>query len=177
MKTIAEHRGRISFALGMTVAAVLVVLVFPGVGIGAPTSSHGGSPSDVYMQTQSAPESCAEVPPDSLLAFPLDFELDETSHVLAYFTFEWAGLNSHEVGSLNLVLDDVGPGPTWESTPARPRVHPSGMVMWSFPNVAPGAHTVAVYAAVDAIDPLPGGGEPFGALENCSMTVFVMPPV
>jgi hypothetical protein len=161
------------------IVTLLALVVLPGVGIGDPTVSHGGSPSDVYMRTEPAPEPCAEVPADGMTAFPQEIEVQVPSHVTAYFTFEWSGLDAREVGLLNVVLDDVGPGPNYEYTPTASRANPNGTVSWSYPNVQPGMHTVGVYAAVDDLDRLPGGtgqdGELFAALENCALTVFVVP--
>jgi hypothetical protein len=161
------------------IITLLALVAFPGIGIGDPTASHGGPPSDVYMQTEPAPEPCARVPADGMFAMPQVIELAIPSHVVAYFTFEWSGLNAREFGLLNLVLDGVGPGPNYEFTPTASTVNPNGTVMWSFPNVQPGTHTVAVYAAVDDVDPIPGGtgqdSDLFAALENCALTVFVTP--
>ena len=161
------------------IVTLLALVVLPGVGIGNPTVSHGGSPSDVYMRTEPAPEPCAEVPADGMTAFPQEIEVQVPSHVTAHFTFEWSGLDAREVGLLNVVLDDVGPGPNYEYTPTASRANPNGTVSWSYPNVQPGMHTVGVYAAVDDLDRLPGGtgqdGELFAALENCALTVFVVP--
>jgi hypothetical protein len=178
MRRLAVRRTATAGALG-AIITVVALMAFPSVGIGDPTTSHGGSPSDVYMQTEPAPEPCAEVPADGTTAMPQDIQLAVPSHVLAYFTFEWSGLDAHEFGLLNLVLDGSGPGPNYEFTPANPRINPNGTVMWSFPNVPPGTHTVAVYAAVDDLDPIPGGSGQdsglFAALENCALTVFVIP--
>jgi hypothetical protein len=176
MKTIPRKWGRTFVAIGVSVGVVFAVMVFPGVGIGAPTTSHGGSPSDVYMKTQPAPEACVEnINPDSVTAFPLEIEVAATSHVLGYFTFDWTGLERGEAGLLNLVLDGTGSGSQYEFAKTRARINPNGTVMWSFPNVAPGAHTLAVFAWVDRIG---SNGDPnlLAGLENCSLTAFVMPP-
>lgn len=165
------------------VAAIVAVLavMFPGLGIGQPTTSHGGTPSDVFTKTQPAHASgagCVEdVNPDSVTDFPLQIEVATTSHVLATFTFEWFGLERGEVGGLNLVLDGVGPGAEYDFVAPeapRARVNPNGTVMWSFPNVEPGTHTVAVFAVVNQLGSI--GDPDLGAgLENCSLTAFVMP--
>jgi hypothetical protein len=175
MRGIAGHRGWISAAIGTAIGAVLAVTVTAGVGIGAPTTSHGGSPSDVYMKTQPAPQACVDdINPDSVTAFPLEIDVAVTSHVLAYFTFEWTGLDRGEVGLLNLVLDGTGPGSQYDFAKTRARINPNGTVMWSFPNVAQGSHTVAVFAWVDRIGSI-GTPDLLAGLENCSLTVFVMP--
>jgi hypothetical protein len=92
------------------VAAVLALMV--GVGIGQPISSHGGVPSDVLMQTQGAPETCIRTNADGRTGMPQEIELSETSHILAYFTFEWTGLERREYGLLHLELDGRR-GPCW----------------------------------------------------------------
>jgi hypothetical protein len=172
----SRSSARILVAVGVTVVGVLAVMVFPGVGIGAPTTSHGGPPSDVYMKTQPAPEACVEdINPDSVTAFPLEIGFAVTSHVLASFTFEWTGLDRGEVGGLNLVLDGTGAGSQYDFARTRPRVNPNGTVTWSFPNVAPGTHSVAVFAVVDRIGSI-GNPDLLAGLENCSLSVFVMPP-
>lgn len=170
-----RHRARILVVVGMTIATLFAVMVFPGVGIGAPTTSHGGSPSDVFMKTQPAPEACVEnINPDSVTAFPLEIEAAATSHVLAYFTFEWTGLNRGEDGQLNLVLDGTGSGSQYDFARTRARINPNGTVMWSFPNVAPGTHTVAVFAWIDRVGST-GDPDLLAGLENCSLTAFVVP--
>ena len=175
MKTIPRKFGRTSAAIGVCVGVVFAVLVFPGVGIGAPTTSHGGSPSDVYMKTQPAPEECVgNINPDSVTAFPLEIEIASTSHVLAYFTFEWHGLERGEAGLLNLVLDGTGPGSQYDFARTERRINTTGTVMWSFPNVAPGTHTLEVFAWIDQVGSI-GNPDFLAGLENCSLTAFVMP--
>jgi hypothetical protein len=115
-----------------------------------------------------------DINPDSVTAFPLEIDVAVTSHVLAYFTFEWTGLDRGEVGLLNLVLDGTGPGSQYDFAKTRARINPNGTVMWSFPNVGQGRHTVAVFAWVDRIGSI-GTPDLLAGLENCSLTVFVMP--
>lgn len=170
-----RNRARILVGVGVTVAMLFAVMVFPGVGIGAPTTSHGGTPSDVFMKTQPAPEECVgNVNPDSVTAFPLEIEVAAPSHVLGYFTFEWHGLERGEAGLLNLVLDGTGPGSQYDFARTSARINSTGTVMWSFPNVAAGTHTMAVFAWIDRIGTR-GDPDLLAGLENCSMTAFVMP--
>jgi hypothetical protein len=175
MKTMPWKRGWTSAAIGVCVGVVFAVVVFPGVGMGAPTTSHGGSPSDVYMKTQPAPEECVEnINPDSVTAFPLEIEVPATSHVLAYFTFEWHGLERGEAGLLNLVLDGTGSDSQYDFARTEPRINTTGTVMWSFPNVASGTHTLEVFAWIDQVGSI-GNPDLLAGLENCSLTAFVMP--
>jgi hypothetical protein len=161
-------------ALLGAIFTTVALMGLPGVGIGQPTTSHGASPSDVFMKTQPAPEACVEeINPDSVTAFPLEIDVAVSSHVFASFTFEWTGLDRGEVGGLNLVLDGTGGSEQYDFAKTRPRINPNGTVTWSFPNVAQGTHTVAVFAVVNRI----GSGDPdlLAGLENCSLTVFVAP--
>jgi hypothetical protein len=171
MRGLSASRASTAVAVVTAIVGVLTMIGFAGLGIGQPTFSHGGPPSEVFMQTQAAPEACAEVSAGSVFAMPQEIELTATSHVLAYFTFEWTGLDRGEFGLLNLVLDDVGAGSNYEFR--RARINPNGTVMWSFPNIAPGTHTVSVYAAVDRLGHTES--DLVAGLENCALTVFVMP--
>ena len=185
MRRPSVPRASTAIAVVAAIVAVLAVM-FPGLGFGQTSGSHGGVPSDVYMQTQDSSEDvfCADVPADGVTAMPQQFELAGTSHVLAYFTFEWEGLDAREFGVLHLELDGV-PSTTSEYEFTAPHAMfksnetVNGTVMWSFSNVAPGTHTVAVYAAVDDLDPLPGAtgqdSDLFANLGNCALTVIVTP--
>jgi len=176
MRGPSASRASTAVAVVSAIVAILAVIL-PGVGLGQPTTSHGGSPSDVFMQTQAAPEACAEVPAGSLLAMPQELDLAVTSHVLAYFTFEWTGLDAKEFGALNLALDGVGIDQQYKFTGRESRINPNGTVMWSFPNVAPGTHTVAVFTAVDDLDLIDSDEDSrlAAGLQNCALTVFVIP--
>ena len=46
--------------------------------------------------------------------------------------------------------------------------------MWSFPNVAPGTHTLAVFAWIDETGSI-GNPDLLAGLENCSLTAIVVP--
>ena len=171
----SRSRAAMAGALFGAIVTTVAVAALPGVGIGAPTTSHGASPSDVFMKTQPAPQACVEeINPDSVTAFPLEIEVAVTSHVLGYFTFEWTGLERGEDGQLNIVLDGTGSGSQYDFARTKARINPNGTVMWSFPNVAPGTHTMAVFAWVERIG---GMGDPdlLAGLENCALTAFVMP--
>jgi hypothetical protein len=175
MRRTTGSRAATAGAVLGTIVVTIAVTVFPGVGIGQPTTSHGASPSDVYMKTQPAPEACVEnINPDSVTAFPLEIEVAATSHVLAYFTFEWTGLDLGEVGGLNLILEGADSSGQYDFVKTRARINPSGTVMWSFPNVAQGTHSVAVFAVVNEIGRI-GDPDLLAGLENCSLTALVVP--
>lgn len=175
MKSPSPSRAVMAGALLGSIVTAVAVMALPGVGIGQPTTSHGGSPTDVYMKTQPAPQACAEdINPDSRVAFPLEIEVAVTSHVSASFTFEWTGLDRGEVGGLNLILEGAGSSEQYDYAKAKARVNPNGTVTWSFPNVAPGTHTVAVFTVVNRIGSI-GDPDLEAGLENCSLTVSVAP--
>jgi hypothetical protein len=169
-------RRTIPFSVAVVVATVAVLGVMVGVGIGQTAGFHGGSPSDVYSLSERTPEGCAPigVNSDGVGFMPLPVEIEEPSHLLAYFSFEWSGLESNEGGQVNPRLDAAD----LEAFPSRYTGNATGSfiggtVMASFPNVGPGTHTVDVYAAVSAF----GGVHRrlFASLESCVLNVFFIP--
>lgn len=171
-------------AVVATVVAVLAVM-FPNLGFGLTSTSHGVTPSDVYTSTE--PEICADVdtfgvPP----VLPTRVTVAVTSNLLVYFTSEWSGLEADaELLITFRVNDDAGnevasTGFEW-GVSNDPRLHNSGTLMWSFDNVQPGAYDVFVDARTDPVPGPPGGGNtnnnPSAVLENCALTVFVNPAV
>jgi hypothetical protein len=156
------------------VAAIVAVLavMFPGLGFGQETIfSHGGTPSEVFMQTH--PDTCLTAgPEDGQIALEQDFTLSQESHVLVYITFEWGRLNVSEDGHVNIRLD--GGGPFDDVEPWRfsgtTTTRTSGTIMWTFNNVAASDHVVQMFARVTR-----SGGTPSADLNDCAMTVFVIP--
>jgi len=156
------------------VVAVLAVLALPVIGVGQPTSSHGGSPSDVFMST--TPDVCngeepVEIEPVSLM--PTAVSVGEESHLLAYFTSTWSA--SHKRPELLLSLQIEGDGFSETSTDWIARGgggHYTGTVMWTFEDVASGDYTVQASARVGG--PLTGGRHGWN-LQNCALSVFVVP--
>jgi len=157
------------------VAAIVAVLavMFPGLGIGQTTESHGGTPSGVFMQTN--PDVCAVVGLDEETAMEQQLTLASPSHLLVYFSYGWGSLGTHEEGKLAIRLD--GQGPTL-NFPGNPPGRQAGTLMFSFANVGAGSHTVDVSARVD---PIPSSEHPPVAPKTaagvgpCALTVFVMP--
>lgn len=175
MRRPSAPRASTAVAVVAALVAVLTVM-FPGLGFGQPTSVQGGSPSAVYMQKN--PDICSEVIPDGVTVMEQEITLDEPSHVLAYFSFEWNELD-REVGEIGFALDETGGGffgglfgpPPFDAT--------SGTVMWSFENVDAGQHTVTVQSFVI---PIPGRAElppshVSAFLNHCALSVFVTPVV
>jgi len=177
MRRLAAPRASPVVAVVAAIAAVLAVMVFPGISFGQTTTSHGGSPSDVYTLGEREPERCTPigVNVDGVNFMPLQVEVRVPSHLLIYFSFMWSGLDSYEGAEISPGLDGGGNGFPSRYTGNTLGRHMSGTVMSSFANVGPGTHTVDVYAAVAGL----GGtqGQIFASLESCLLTVFVMPAI
>jgi hypothetical protein len=175
MRRPTASRTSTAVAVVAAVVAVLAVMGLPGLSFGQNTAIHGGSPSDVFMLRED--EGCAPdgVPADSVKIMPLPLELEEPSHLLVYFSFEWSSLDTREQGQVNPELDGTGDGFEWRFTGNGTAGTISGTVMSLFPNVDAGTHTVDVFAAVGLAE---GGGERgrlFANLSNCVLTVMVLP--
>jgi hypothetical protein len=133
-----------------------------------------GGPSDVFTQTN--PGTCLGAGPNGQSAMEQSFTLGAESRVLVYFTFEWAGLSTREVGHLSMGLD----GRPETEVPSEPwrfsgtvSTQTSGTVMWTFDHVAAGQHRVNVFAYVSFTASM--GGTPSADLNGCALTVFVIP--
>jgi len=158
------------------VAAVMASLAVALPGLGQTTSSHGRSPSDVYMQTTPDPgNTCLNAGHNGQTAMQQFFDLGAESHVVVYFTFEWALLSLHERGHISMGLDGRPetevPAEGWRFS-GTVSSHTSGTVMWTFDNVAPGHHRVNVFARVASIQH--DAEERSADLNSCALTVFVM---
>jgi len=166
---------RLSVPVVAAIAAVLAVMVFPGLSFSQTTGIHGGSPSDVYTLMEDHPD-CAPigVNVDGVGVMPLQVNVDAQSHLVVYFSFELADLDAYETVQVNPQLDgggaagfdpNFGGGTFGDVT--------SATVMSSFPDVEVGTHTVDVYAAVAR------RGDVHGALSaglaDCVLTVLVIP--
>lgn len=165
------------------VVAAIAFVALPRIGIGETTTSHGVTPSDVFTTTE--PELCAEVdtfgtPP----ILPTEVSVAATSNLLVYFSSEWSGLETNTELLLSFrVNDDAGEflmGTPFEwGVSNDPRLHDSGTVMWSFDGVEPGVYEVLGDARTDPVPGPRGGGNtnnnPVAFLENCALTVFVIP--
>ena len=183
MRRFSASRAWAAVAVVAAIVAVLAVMVFPSVGIGIPTTSHGGSPSDVFTSTE--PEICAEVDTfGTAPILPTEVSVAATSNLLVYFSSELSGLEPDTELLLSLRVED-GAGNAVAGTPFEwglsntPRLHDSGTVMWSFDSVQPGTYDVLGDARTDPVPGPRGGGNtnnnPTAVLENCALTVFVVP--
>ncbi len=172
---------RRAILLVVTVLAVTVLL--PALGFGAQTTVHGGPPSDVFMSTE--PEICAEVDVDGFAFMPTEVSFGQDSHLLVSFTSEYSGIAPRtELLLAFAITDQQGTFPGLASTPfewgmpgAPTQVqHSTTTVMWSFPDMPSGSYIVWAGARVDPFPPGPGGkGHQSAVMENCSLTVSVMP--
>ena len=165
------------------VVGMIALVALPGVGIGEPTTSHGGTPSDVF--TSSEPEVCAEVDTfGTAPILPTEVSVAATSNLLVYFSSEWSGLLADTELLLSFRVNDnagefvMGTPFEW-GVSNNPRLHDSGTVMWSFDDVQPGVYAVLGDARTDPVPGPRGGGNtnnnPGAVLENCALTVFVIP--
>jgi hypothetical protein len=159
--------------------AALAVVALPVIAIAIATTSHGGSPSDIYSTTE--PEICAEVDVGGTSAMPTPITVDGTSHLLVSFSAERSGIRGDDELLLTFDIFDSSGGFV-EGTPFEWgfgrtfETHESGTVEWTFDNVAAGTYTVQVGARIDPAPPGPAGsGDPVAALENCALTVSVSP--
>ena len=177
MRRLSASRASTAVAVVAAIVAVLAVM-FPGLGFGQTTSSHGGSPSDVYTQTTPDPgNSCLAAGPNGQTAMEQFFDIGAESHVVVYFTSEWARLNTHERGHISMGLDGRPetevPVEGWRFS-GTVSTHTSGTVMWTFDNVAPGHHRVNVFGRVAFIQ-TDASDRPSADLNACALTVFVIP--
>jgi hypothetical protein len=180
------RRTLLGVALGAIVALIAVVAL-PGLGIGATTTSHGLTPTDVFATNgpgvNNEPSVCNPDPdskigtqPVSLL--PTAVHVGQDSLLVAYFTSTWSapgGAPDELVLTLHIVGGDSSPD--WianTSTGSSERnAHGVGTVMWSFPNVPAGDYTVEATAHLGGAF---GTTSQSGAnLQACSLTVFVSP--
>jgi len=173
MRRLTASKAWAPVAVVAAIVAVLAVM-FPGIGFGQTTSSHGGSPSDVYTQTN--PNTCLTAGPNGQIAMEQFFDLGAESLVVVYFTSEWARLNTHERAHISMGLDGRPetevPVEGWRSS-GTVSTHTSGTVMWTFDNVAPGHHKVNVFGRVSFIGT--DAGRPSADLNGCALTLFVTP--
>ena len=157
-------RTRAATAVLAGTVSILALTMFPGLATADLATTQGGSPSAVFMQTSAGP---CEVGPQEVT-------VTATSHILAYFTFEFVGLDAHETGQVWFDFDETGIPLDWHfpgEKAANNRT--AATVMWSFNDVDAGTHTVTPRAG-----PVIAGGKPgvpSASLEHCAFTVFVIP--
>jgi len=150
---------------------------------GEPPPAPGGSPTDVLTTTE--PQVCASVDTfGTAPILPTKVSVAATSNLLVYLSSEWSGLNPDTELLLSFRVNDdegnfvIGTPFEW-GVSNDPRLHDSGTVMWSFDSVEPGVYEVLGDARTDPVPGPTGGGNtnnnPTAVLENCALTVFVIP--
>jgi hypothetical protein len=173
MRRLSASRASTAVAVVAAIVAMLAV-AFPTLGFGQNIFSHGGPPSDVYMQTTPDPgNTCLNASFHGQTAMEQFFDLGAESHVVVYFTFEWALLSLHERGHISMSLDGGPEVPSegWRFS-GTARSHTSGTVMWTFDNVAPGHHRVNAFARVATQGDTEDGAADLNA---CALTLLVTP--
>jgi hypothetical protein len=173
MSRLSVPRASTAVAFVAVVVAVLAVM-FPGLGFGDPGESSGGSPTNAFMNT--VPGGCSQVDHEGVNPMPTAVAFDQGSHLLVYFTSQWRALDVSGTLLLGFELlhadgEFVTGTPLWSEeaslvTPA------SGTVMYTFEDVPPGLYTVQMFAQTRPARPL---GHPHVILENCALTVIVVP--
>ncbi len=159
------------------VVALIAVVAVPVAVVGQPFGTPGGTPTGVFLNS-GAPDLCSFDPvgTEPVSFGPTTVEVDQTSHVLAYFASTWVGFGPET--ELTIRLEISGAGGFFESSPewiARGgRGHSTGMVMWSFEDIEPGVYTVQPSANVSPSQGAVNSGD--GAtLHTCALSAFVIP--
>jgi hypothetical protein len=164
------------------IIVLISVVALPGIGVGETTTSHGVTPSDVYTSTE--PEVCADVDTfGTAPILPTEVTVETRSNLLVYLSSEWSGMEADTELLLSFRVNEAGEflmGTPFEwGVSNDPRLHDSGTVMWSFDGVEPGVYEVLGDARTDPVPGPRGGGNtnnnPAAVLENCALTVFVIP--
>jgi hypothetical protein len=109
-----------------------------------------------------------------------DVVFREDSDLLIYSTSEFSGIDSRTELLLGFsVFDEVGLEAStpfeWGFVGNEARAHSTATVMWSFEDVPGGNYDVVLDARVDRLPGPPDLGSPSAILENCALTVFVIP--
>jgi len=175
MRALSTSRASTVVAVVSATVAVLAVMAFPGISIGVPPTSR--SPSHVITNTE--PEICGDVDRNGIGTMSTDVVFREASDLLVYFTGEFSGIDPNTELLLGFrVWDAVG---LQASTPFEwgfvgnvRGAHSTATVMWSFADVPRDDYDVELSARVDPL-PGPGAGDNAAVLENCALTVFVIP--
>jgi len=169
--------GRMRRTIVFAVVAMIALVALPVAGIGQPFGISGGTPNGVFLNT-GAPDLCPFDPvgTEPVSLGPTTVEVDQTSHVLVYFTSTWVGFERETELTIRLEISN-GDG-FFESSPewiARGgRGHSTGTVMWPFDDVEPGVYTVQPSANVSPSQGAVNSGD--GAtLHTCALSAFVIP--
>ena len=99
--------------------------------------------------------------------YPMQVTLRQTSHLSVLFTGEFGGLDPGDEGMLFFRLDGNTLSPGWSYVGSN-ITRDGATISWTFFNVPRGTHTVEVSAGV--------GGDGYGQIDRCSLTVTVVSP-
>lgn len=168
----------------LLVLSTVFVLTVAGVAFGVSTTSHGGTPTDVYTATD--PGVCQKgedkIGIEQLEMLPMTVTVGQESHLVTYLGGMWSGFSPDSTLILWIeIVNENGSrlSPGFSAVPGP--VHNSGTVMWTFENVDPGTYTVQ---GLVALFPQRGTFVPHGEttftganIQNCALTVFVNPSV
>jgi len=170
------------------VMAFVVLVAVPIAGMSDTLSISGGTPSGVFMSVETQVDRFQLCPEDPVGTEPVNFgpttvevPEDQPSHVLAFFTSTWSGIDNEAALVLSLQLegeDFFAKSADWIATGtggARGRAyHSTGTVMWAFEDVPPGSYTVHPTAQVGGSQGAFNSGA--GAtLHSCALSAFVIP--
>jgi hypothetical protein len=180
MRGSSGSRAASATAVVAALVAVLAVMAFPGVGVGETNTIEGGTPSNVLMNTES--EICASVDINGAVVMSTDdVNVEQGDTLLAYFTSEFSGIDTRTELLLSFeVLDDednidASTPFEWGFVGNATRIHSTATVMWPFGGLDEDIYTVRMGARVDPLPGPLGGSHPSATLENCALTVFVIP--
>jgi hypothetical protein len=180
MRRFTVPRASTTVAVVAAIVAVLAVM-FPGLGFGLSSTSHGGTPTDVYM-TQD-PEVCTptgdKIGIEQVQLVPTIVNVGQQSHLLAYFGGMWSGFQPDSTLVLWFEIRDANGvselSPSFDvSKGASPRGRDLDVGVRQ-------RRTWHVYVqALAALFPQSGAFIPHGDganIQNCALTVFVNPSV
>jgi hypothetical protein len=185
MRRLSVPRASTAVAIVATIVAVLAMM-FPGLGIGATTTSHGLTPTDVFATNgpgvNNEPSVCNpgddKIGTQPVSVLPTAVHVAQDSLLVAYFTSTWSASSAApDELLLTLRIVDGDSSPDWITNTgtggSERTAHGVGTVMWSFPNVPAGDYTVEATAHLGGA---PGTSGQSGVnLQACSLTVFVSP--
>lgn len=159
-KQLFSKRRTIAFS-GLVLAVAVLIIAFSTDYVLAQRQP----PGNVFMQRLPG-ETCLNVGAEGQEAMSQTLTLRQTSDLLVYFTFEWGSLQVGEEGLLSFAVATEGSG-EWSFAGVE-ITRTSGTLMYSFADVPRGTHTLAAHARVH-------GGDFSAELNECAMTVFVIP--
>jgi hypothetical protein len=167
------------------VVAVTAVIALPVVGSSQTPGIHGGTPSDVFMNTEDVGGVC---PKDKVKTEPVGLMPtkvvvgEDSSHILAFFSATWNGFDPET--ELVVWFEIQGEGdffarsPEWilpDSLGGQFNAnHNGGTLMWSFANVPAGDYTVQAVGALAAFEGAVHGSDGV-SFQGCALTTFVIP--